>query len=430
MQNALCQLRFLAPGRGQDDGIQWPTEEVPRTASSAPQQARVRSSRRVTTASFCIGGINDEGLSSLIFRFSPKFVRQLSIKACRNCSNIGVPQIVAASWSNSPASSSPSSAVAAAQATAATTVHISDDVAVVQGCNDNGSVLSGGSDNSTTFFLSSDRTITVHAIDRLGWGIVIVAITTPHSQVMLMALVLAGGHMVTTTNCYQKTRTFIETILPKMGISATVMDRADVDDLEAALNKNKRHEDIASSCTTTEFNNIKDGKVLEAHPWVKRFYHPGLPSHSEHEIAKQQMTGFGGVVSFEVDRDLMTTIKFVDAFKIPNIAPSLGGCESIADQPTIMSYWDLTQAERRKYGIEDNLVRFSFGVEDLKDLKADILQAPRNHIKACIAFLIFVFKIFDCSLQTFWSGLVVLVFQLALISKVSVVFQLGSSLLE
>ncbi|EOY26882.1 Pyridoxal phosphate (PLP)-dependent transferases superfamily protein, putative [Theobroma cacao] len=191
-----------------------------------------------------------------------------------------------------------------------------------------------------------------------------------------------------------------------------------------------RHEDIASSCTTTEFNNIKDGKVLEAHPWVKRFYHPGLPSHSEHEIAKQQMTGFGGVVSFEVDRDLMTTIKFVDAFKIPNIAPSLGGCESIADQPTIMSYWDLTQAERRKYGIEDNLVRFSFGVEDFKDLKADILQAPRNHIKASIAFLIFIFKIFDCSLQTFWSGLVILVFQLALISKVSVVFQLGSSLLE
>lgn len=116
-------------------------------------------------------------------------------------------------------------------------------------------------------------------------------------------------------------------------------------------------------------------KILEAHPKVARVYYPGLQSHPEHHIAKQQMTGFGGVVSFEIDGDLYTTAKFIDALKIPYIAPSFGGCESIVDQPAIMSYWDLSQAERVKYGIKDNLVRFSFGVEGFEDIEADILQA-------------------------------------------------------
>ncbi|GKV35024.1 hypothetical protein SLEP1_g43344 [Rubroshorea leprosula] len=105
---------------------------------------------------------------------------------------------------------------------------------------------------------------------------------------------------------------------------------------------------------------------------VQHVYYPGLPSHPEHHIAKQQMTGFGGVVSFEIDGDLMATINSVDALKIPYIASSFGGYESIVDQPAII---DLSQSERMKYGIKDNLVRFSFGVEDFKDLKADVFQA-------------------------------------------------------
>ncbi|XP_062085621.1 cystathionine gamma-synthase 1, chloroplastic-like [Humulus lupulus] len=80
-------------------------------------------------------------------------------------------------------------------------------------------------------------------------------------------------------------------------------------------------------------------EVLEAHPKVAQVYYPGLKSHPEHELAKRQMTGFGGVVSFDIDGDLHTTIKFIDALKIPYIAPSFGGCESIVDQPAIMSYW-------------------------------------------------------------------------------------------
>ncbi|WJX46518.1 cAMP-dependent protein kinase regulatory subunit Cgs1 [Trifolium repens] len=85
---------------------------------------------------------------------------------------------------------------------------------------------------------------------------------------------------------------------------------------------------------------MRMAKLVEAHPKVKRVYYPGLPSHPEHELAMRQMTGFGGVVSFEIDGDLHTTTKFVDSLKIPYIAAaSFGRCESIVDQPAILSYW-------------------------------------------------------------------------------------------
>ncbi|XP_068645012.1 cystathionine gamma-synthase 1, chloroplastic-like [Aristolochia californica] len=73
--------------------------------------------------------------------------------------------------------------------------------------------------------------------------------------------------------------------------------------------------------------------------WILRVHYPGLPSHPEHHIAKQQMTGFGGVFSFELDGDLYTTAKFIDALRIPYLAPSFGRSESIIDQPIVMSYW-------------------------------------------------------------------------------------------
>ncbi|PRQ53520.1 putative cystathionine gamma-synthase [Rosa chinensis] len=499
------------------------------------------------------------GLSSLILRFPPNFVRQLSTKARRNCSNIGVAQIVAASWSNKdsdlsavPAASAVDAAATAADlvvppqigaeddraATAAIAASSAavDDVAVFG----NGVQFGGLPDLKDASFLSSDGSIAIHAGERLGRGIVTDAITTPvvntsayffkktadlldfkekratsfeygrygnpttvvleekisalegaestlmlasgmcASTVLLMALVPAGGHIVTTTDCYRKTRIFIETILPKMGITATIIDPADVGALETALDKNKvslyftesptnpflrcvdiqlvsdlchrkgalvcidgtfatpinqkalalgadlvvhsatkylaGHNDVLAGCISGSMKLVSEirilhhilggalnpnaayliirgmktlhirvqqqnstalgmAKILEAHPKVAHVYYPGLPNHPEHELAKRQMTGFGGVVSFEIDGDLKRTIKFIDALKIPYIAPSFGGCESIVDQPAIMSYWDLSQSDRLKYGIKDNLVRFSFGLEDFKDLKDDILQA-------------------------------------------------------
>ncbi|XP_042498013.1 cystathionine gamma-synthase 1, chloroplastic-like [Macadamia integrifolia] len=484
--------------------------------------------------------------SGLILKFPPNFVRQLSTKARRNCSNIGVAQVVAASWSNNPSSAVPASATAVNPTITAPL----DEISIVPGPQ---VVVDGDGSNSTTnnvqfkglaaltaSFLRSDGSLSVHAGERLGRVIVTDALTTPivntsayffkntdqlidfkeghfdsfeygrygnpttvvaeeklsalegaestqlmasgmyASIVMMFALVPAGGHIITTTDCYRKTRIFIETMLPKMGIMVTVIDPADMESLESTLEKhdvtlfftesptnpylrcvdielvsklchshgalvcvdgtfatpvNQKalalgadivlhsatkyiggHNDVLAGYVSgsekiisevrkihhifggalnpnaayllirgmktlhlrvqqQNFTASRMAEILEAHPKVARVHYPGLSSHPEHHIAKQQMTGFGGVVSFEVDGDLMTAKKFIDNLKIPYNAPSFGGCESIVDQPAIMSYWDLKESGRAKVGIKESLIRFSFGIEDFEDLKADILHA-------------------------------------------------------
>ncbi|KAK4409853.1 Cystathionine gamma-synthase 1, chloroplastic [Sesamum angolense] len=446
------------------------------------------------------------GLSSLIFKFPPNFVRQLSVKARRNCSNIGVAQVVAASWSNNQAASGftpAASAVDAAAAAAVAPVEVETglvEVAEDASFNAESVKLEGSPSLEYASFLSSDGSVAIHAGERLGRGIVTDAITTPVVNTSAYFFKKTAdlidfkerrrasfeygryGNYTTIVaeQKIRKTRIFIETVLPKMGITATVIDPADIGGLESALENNNVslfftesptnpflrcvdiervsklcHDKGALVCidgtfatplnqkalalgadivlhSATKFigghNDVLAGsisgpeklisvvrnlhhilggalnpnaayliirgmktlhlrvqqqnstaqrmaEILEAHPKVRRAYYPGLASHPEHDLAKRQMNGFGGVVSFEVDGDLLTTAKFVDALRIPYIAPSFGGCESIVDQPAIMSYWDLSQSERAKYGIMDNLVRFSFGVEDFEDLKADILQA-------------------------------------------------------
>lgn len=116
-------------------------------------------------------------------------------------------------------------------------------------------------------------------------------------------------------------------------------------------------------------------RYLEAHPKVERVYYPGLPSHPDYDVAAQQMTGFGGVVSFEVVGDLDTTSNFIDCLQIPYIAPSLGGVESLVEQPALVSYYELTTEQRLAEGIRDNLVRYAVGIEDAEDLIADLEQA-------------------------------------------------------
>ena len=114
---------------------------------------------------------------------------------------------------------------------------------------------------------------------------------------------------------------------------------------------------------------------LEAHPKIERVYYPGLRTHPDHAIAMQQMNGFGGVVSFEVRGKLEDTSRFIDALNIPYIAPSLGGVDSLIEQPALMSYFEKTSEERLELGIKDNLVRFAIGVEDAADIIADLAQA-------------------------------------------------------
>jgi len=117
-------------------------------------------------------------------------------------------------------------------------------------------------------------------------------------------------------------------------------------------------------------------EFLEQHPRVEQVYYPGLDSHPYHEIATRTMRGFGGLVTFLVkDADWRTTANVVDAAKIPRIAPSLGGVESLIEQPLVMSYYECTPEERRQFGIPDNMIRYSCGVENIEDLIADLEQA-------------------------------------------------------
>ena len=117
-------------------------------------------------------------------------------------------------------------------------------------------------------------------------------------------------------------------------------------------------------------------EFLEQHPRVERVYYPGLQSHPYHDVAKATMSGFGGLVTFLVrDADWRQTGTIVDAARIPRIAPSLGGAESLIEQPMVMSYYQCTPEERIQFGIPDNMIRLSCGLENTSDLIEDLRQA-------------------------------------------------------
>jgi cystathionine gamma-synthase len=120
-------------------------------------------------------------------------------------------------------------------------------------------------------------------------------------------------------------------------------------------------------------NGQRVAQFLEEHPTVRRVYYPGLPSHPDYEIARRQMTQFGGVVSFEIEGDMDRTGRFIDLLRLPYIGPTLGGVESIIEQPAAL--FSLDRAERQAAGIKDNLVRYALGIEDADDLIADLSRA-------------------------------------------------------
>jgi cystathionine gamma-synthase len=122
-------------------------------------------------------------------------------------------------------------------------------------------------------------------------------------------------------------------------------------------------------------NGMAVARFLEGHPRIRRVYYPGLSSHPDYKVACEQMKGFGGVVSFEIDGDLQTASAFVDRLCIPYIAPSLGGVETLIEQPALMSYYEMAPEDRAAIGISDQLIRLSLGVEDAEDLIADLDQA-------------------------------------------------------
>jgi len=114
-------------------------------------------------------------------------------------------------------------------------------------------------------------------------------------------------------------------------------------------------------------------EFLEEHLAIERVYYPGLSSHPDHEIAQKQMTGFGGVVSFDIDGDLEEAGRFVDCLHLPYVGPTLGGVESVVRQQAIFASSD--PEERRALGVADNLVRYALGIEGADDIIADLDQA-------------------------------------------------------
>ncbi|MEO5776974.1 MAG: cystathionine gamma-synthase [Flavobacterium sp.] len=125
-------------------------------------------------------------------------------------------------------------------------------------------------------------------------------------------------------------------------------------------------------------NGEKVAAFLSNHPEVETVYYPGLPSHPFHDIAKKQMSGFGGMVSFTFKSGKKEdAVAFLEKLKVFTLAESLGGVESLANHPALMTHASIPEDKRKEIGITDDLVRLSTGVEDIDDLLADIEQAFR-----------------------------------------------------
>ncbi|KAJ3359527.1 hypothetical protein GGF31_004019, partial [Allomyces arbusculus] len=124
-----------------------------------------------------------------------------------------------------------------------------------------------------------------------------------------------------------------------------------------------------------ESNALALAHALEASPLVEAVLYPGLASHPQHELAKRQMSGFGGMIAFRIKGDLATATAFFQHLTTVTLAESLGGVESLAELPATMTHSNLPVEERIKLGITDNLIRVSVGVEDAEDIIADVIQA-------------------------------------------------------
>jgi len=114
---------------------------------------------------------------------------------------------------------------------------------------------------------------------------------------------------------------------------------------------------------------------LAEHEAVDRVYYPGLESHPDHELAAEQMDDFGGMVSFELDASLQETADAVSATEVFTLAESLGGVESLIEQPATMTHAAIPREEREAAGLRDGLIRASVGIENVEDLQADLEQA-------------------------------------------------------
>ncbi|MEM3613482.1 MAG: aminotransferase class I/II-fold pyridoxal phosphate-dependent enzyme [Candidatus Bathyarchaeia archaeon] len=329
-------------------------------------------------------------------------------------------------------------------------------------------------DNPTVRAVEKKMALLEGSEDACAFASGMAAITTA-----ILTMVSKGDHVVASRDLYGGTLTFFQEFLPKFGVEVTLVDAADIGEVEKAIKKNTRlvyaetptnptlkivdlqrlaalakkhgittvvdstlatpynltpikfgidvvvhsatkylggHNDITAGivCGSKDFiqnlkrnrkilggtlnpaaawlllrglktlvlrmerhnqNGMQIAKFLEKHPKVAKVYYPGLPSHPQHSLAKKQMRGFGGVVSFEIKGDFEKTVQFVESLKLCLLAASLGGTETLATQPATSSHYFITPEQRQKLGITDQLVRLALGIEDPKDIIADLKQA-------------------------------------------------------
>ncbi len=123
---------------------------------------------------------------------------------------------------------------------------------------------------------------------------------------------------------------------------------------------------------------LKVAEFLESHPGIKRVYYPFLKSHPHYQVAKRQMTGGGGVVTFEIKGNLRSAKRFLDRLKLCYIGPSFGGVETLITHPALVTYYDYTRKQRYELGITDTLFRLSVGIEDTEDIIGDMNRALKQ----------------------------------------------------
>jgi len=117
---------------------------------------------------------------------------------------------------------------------------------------------------------------------------------------------------------------------------------------------------------------LRVAEFLEAHPAVRKVYYPFLKSHRHYNVAKAQMSGGGGVVTFDIKGNINNAKRFLDALKLTYIGPSFGGAETLITHPALVSYYDYTKKQRYELGITDTLFRLAVGLEDVEDIIEDL----------------------------------------------------------
>jgi len=125
-------------------------------------------------------------------------------------------------------------------------------------------------------------------------------------------------------------------------------------------------------------NALEIANLLEGHPSIERVFYPGLESHPQHEIANKQMNGYGGMITVILKGGLDSATRFLENTEIFSLAESLGGVESLIEHPAIMTHASIPKEKRESLGIKDGLVRLSVGIEDLGDLKEDLIKALKS----------------------------------------------------